>query len=199
MVAVCRASHFNTGKIPPDVDDHGESSLSDRTLLKHTASDVQKLGTMALSSSSQVRYFTVAIVISCCAHLVSLQPPQYNICCGCCFLTDSCSLSLSQPSSNALRVSWSAYSSRSMQCGSVHRELLCRVWSFMTPYCITSENNLLPYFFFLTCTWWNAGTILVQELLLGCWCWVKLILVSDVTSGGHCCAPVRQMEIASQG
>lgn len=67
-------------------------------LLKRTASDVQKPGAMALSSCSHVRYFTADTVISCCAHLVCLEPPQYNICCVCGdLLSDRLLLSVTPP------------------------------------------------------------------------------------------------------
>lgn len=77
--AVCRALSSIQGKFLQMSMTTMKVHRQITQIIKSTASHGQKLRAF----QSCVGYFTADAVNSCCAHLVSLQPPQYNICCVC--------------------------------------------------------------------------------------------------------------------
>lgn len=105
-------------KIPPDVDVHDESPPPD-----HAANETAAFcPRTCLIFHSRHFDFLRALTSPLFIHLRITSAVSVETC----FLTDSCSRSLPQPSSDALRasVSWSAVSAGSAWRGSVSGELL---------------------------------------------------------------------------
>lgn len=134
-------------KIPPDVDGHDESPPPDHAANK--THSLRRRETAAFSFRTCLifhsRHFDFLRALT--SPLFSHRRITSAVLLETCFRTDSCSRSLPQPSSNALRASvcWSAISAGSVWRGSVNAELLCEVWQLLTPTCITAESSSLPF------------------------------------------------------